>query len=150
MDKDTFLVVETRPATDDFFSKNCIVVDGGTEPTSSLGPTLSSPTSRSIAIVDRTSAVSEAARDIVRSRFAFCGRSPYAPDLVLVNEFVLDKFCTAAAKYGTELFGSNLSSIKNKNLALNGSASLQKDLEASGARSFISGSNQCIAIVDER
>lgn len=47
---------------------------------------------QTVAIVDRTSQVDEAAAVIARARFSRMGSSPYAPDIVLVNEFVLDKF----------------------------------------------------------
>lgn len=151
MDKDTFLVVESQPATDDFFSGHCTIVDGRNEPSESLSSrVLCSPSSRSIAIVDRTSMISNTARDIVRARFAFCGRSPYAPDLVLVNEFVFDEFCVSAARYATEHFGSNLQGVIIRKDKLETTSNLQKELQISGARSLISGSNQCIAIVDER
>ncbi|RDL31060.1 Uncharacterized protein BP5553_09849 [Venustampulla echinocandica] len=109
MDRDTFAVVESKPADADLF-KHCIVVDGRAESTSPASfQVLSSPASRTIAIVDRTSIVKKAAQDIVRARFAFCGRSPYAPDLVLVNEFVFEEFCNAAARHATERFGSKVS-----------------------------------------
>jgi hypothetical protein len=39
-----------------------------------------------------------AARELVAARFAFGGSSPYAPDLVLVNEFVKQEFLRAAVE----------------------------------------------------
>lgn len=55
---------------------------------------LSSAT-RSIAIVDRTADLTGAAEAIATARFAYGGNSPYAPDLVLVNEFVKRQFLRA-------------------------------------------------------
>lgn len=68
---------------------------------------LSSPSTdtRSVAIVDRTVAdIDAAARATVVARFSFCGRSPYAPDLILVNEFVKEEFLEACIRHSTAIF----------------------------------------------
>lgn len=52
----------------------------------------SSISRRTMAVVDRSADLACAARDIVRARFAFGSNSPYAPDVVLVNEFVAKEF----------------------------------------------------------
>ena len=65
---------------------------------------LASPSrSRAFAIVDRTSDVKIAARELVAARFAFGGTSPYAPDLVLVNEFVKKEFLQAVIEESRKL-----------------------------------------------
>lgn len=48
----------------------------------------SSSSSRVVAIVERDADVVAAARDIIEARFCLCGKSPYAPDVVLVNEWI--------------------------------------------------------------
>ena len=57
-----------------------------------VGPPLMSqiisPCSRVIAVVDRTANYEEAAQALIAARFSYRGRSPFAPDIVLVNEFV--------------------------------------------------------------
>lgn len=53
---------------------------------------LTSSHSRAISIVDRTADLASAAEHLVTARFAFEGTSPYAPDIVLVNEFVRKEF----------------------------------------------------------
>ncbi|KAL4861437.1 hypothetical protein BDV12DRAFT_204011 [Aspergillus spectabilis] len=58
-------------------------------------PSSSNKANRTVAIVDRTADIAAAAASIVRARFAFGGRSVYAPDFVLVNEFVKEKFLEA-------------------------------------------------------
>ena len=50
---------------------------------------------RTVAIVDRTADLKAAADAIATARFAYGGNSPYAPDLVLVNEFVKSQFLRA-------------------------------------------------------
>lgn len=51
---------------------------------------------RTVAVVDRTADIAAAAADIVHARFSHSGESPYAPDLVLVNEFVIKEFLDAS------------------------------------------------------
>ena len=151
MDKDTFLMVEREPVVDDFFSRHRIIVDGrpGSSHTTS-SPVLRSPALRSIAIVDRTSVISKAARDLIRARFAFGGQSPYAPDLVLVNEFVLDEFCIAAAKHAAEHFGVSLPVAGNVKGKMKAFTDLQTSLHESDTGRFVSGSSQRIAIIEDR
>jgi acyl-CoA reductase-like NAD-dependent aldehyde dehydrogenase len=48
-----------------------------------------------IAIVERGANVQEAARALVVARFCLRGKSPYAPDLVLVNEWIKKDFLNA-------------------------------------------------------
>ncbi|KAJ5978941.1 hypothetical protein N7501_002283 [Penicillium viridicatum] len=48
-----------------------------------------------VAIVDRTANINYAAEALVSARFSFGGRSPYAPDLVLVNEYIKESFLMA-------------------------------------------------------
>lgn len=58
-----------------------------------LFPLLSS--TQAVTIVDRTADLTSAAEAIATARFAYGGNSPYAPDLVLVNEFVKSQFLRA-------------------------------------------------------
>ncbi|KAK0635369.1 hypothetical protein B0T17DRAFT_612246 [Bombardia bombarda] len=61
---------------------------------------VSPASSRTVAFVDRTADIETAAKAIVLARCSFGGSSPYAPDLVVVNEFVKTDFvdaCTRAA-----------------------------------------------------
>lgn len=82
---------------------------------------LASPSrSRVFGIVDRTADIKLAAREIVAARFAFGGSSPYAPDLVLVNEFVKEDFLQAAIeesrklKSGSQVYANEKGKSKNK------------------------------------
>ncbi|CAM1508470.1 Fc.00g053180.m01.CDS01 [Cosmosporella sp. VM-42] len=65
---------------------------------------LSSNGHRTVSVVDRTADIDAAARAITTARFSFGGMSPYAPDLVLVNEFVKKDFFEACSKYATLSF----------------------------------------------
>lgn len=54
---------------------------------------LSSPVAAgAVAVVDRTADVQKAAQAIAEASFGFGGKSAYAPQLVLVNEFVAEPF----------------------------------------------------------
>ena len=107
LDRATFAIVAGKPDDQDFFTQYCVVVDARNDPeTPGSAQTLLAKPSRCIAVVDRTVSpadITHAAREITRARFSFDGRSPYAPDLVLVNEFVLQDFCRAAVQYATTL-----------------------------------------------
>lgn len=70
------------------------VIDGPSQ--ASL--TLKGSKKRVVAIVDRSADIAHAAHQIMRSRFNFNGQSPYAPDLVLVHEFVVKDFNEACLK----------------------------------------------------
>ncbi|KAM7199235.1 hypothetical protein V8F20_005837 [Naviculisporaceae sp. PSN 640] len=57
-----------------------------------------------LAVIDRTADVDEAVRLIAQSQTRFGGKSPYAPDWVLVNEFVKDVFVEACSRFpGVEI-----------------------------------------------
>lgn len=52
-----------------------------------------------LAVVDRTADVDEAVRLIAQARSGFAGKSPYAPDLVLVNEFIKEAAVEAFSRF---------------------------------------------------
>lgn len=68
---------------------------------------LSASSTRTVAVVDRTADIDLAAKAITNARFSFGGTSPYAPDLVLVNEFVKQDFFEACSKYATLAFAKD-------------------------------------------
>ncbi|KAH7384682.1 hypothetical protein BKA66DRAFT_388391, partial [Pyrenochaeta sp. MPI-SDFR-AT-0127] len=97
LDQDAFGSTSSRAPTE--YLAKCAIVDQTTDLVASnisARRILSSSMHRNIALVDRTADVELAAREIVASRLAFKGTSLCAVDLVLVNEFVLDKFNAAA------------------------------------------------------
>ena len=51
-----------------------------------------------MAIVDRTANIEDAAWAIVSARFSRAGTSSYAPDVVLINEFVIEEFIGLLSK----------------------------------------------------
>ncbi|AEO67476.1 uncharacterized protein THITE_2116360 [Thermothielavioides terrestris NRRL 8126] len=66
---------------------------------------VSDPEARVVAVVERDADLDLAARELVRARFALRGRSPYAPDVVLVNEWVKREFLEAALRHAVRVGG---------------------------------------------
>lgn len=101
-------MLDTKP-DEAFLSKHCLILDGQpTENPVTTTKSISTPAYRTIAIIDRSAQVADAAREVARARFAFGGRSAYAPDLVLVNEFILKDFCIAVTQHATSLFAGSI------------------------------------------
>ncbi|KAI5236971.1 hypothetical protein E4T42_09304 [Aureobasidium subglaciale] len=98
LDKEAYVTIPKR-APESFLEK-CLVIDQMAEPLSSrYDRTISSKSSgRAIAVVDRTTKVDLAAKEVFASRMQYSGQSHYAVDQVFVNEFVADEFLVALQK----------------------------------------------------
>lgn len=100
---DTFAIASS-PIRDTAILNSAIHINQNSSDNWPKANQLASPSrSRAFAIVDRTSDVKVAARELVAARFAFGGTSPYAPDLVLVNEFVKQDFLQAVVEESRKL-----------------------------------------------
>ncbi|KKY21022.1 putative aldehyde dehydrogenase [Diplodia seriata] len=108
LDPDVFALVPTRPPPS-FFAAPPTVVSvlqngGGGEETTPTGGApsssliLSPASSLAVAVVERNADLGAAAKALVTARFGFGGRSPYAPDVVLVNEFAKEAFLNAVVQ----------------------------------------------------
>lgn len=100
LDQDTFSISTTELSDQELSS--CTLVDQTCSVSSATA--ISSSKARTIAMVDRTADIDAAAHAIVGARFRFQGASPYAPDLVIVNEFVKKDFIEASLKYASKHF----------------------------------------------
>jgi acyl-CoA reductase-like NAD-dependent aldehyde dehydrogenase len=67
---------------------------------------VSDPEARVVAVIERDADLELAAQELVKSRFALRGRSPYAPDMVLVNEWVKRPFLEAVVRHAVR-FGAD-------------------------------------------
>ncbi|KAK1984356.1 Aldehyde/histidinol dehydrogenase [Colletotrichum cereale] len=97
----------TKTITDAYLLEQAILVDQTNKsplPAARANNIVSANAARAVAIVDRTADVEAAAKAITAARFSFGGQSPYAPDLVLVNEFVKKDFFEACSKHATLAF----------------------------------------------
>ncbi|KAJ5756979.1 uncharacterized protein N7511_007161 [Penicillium nucicola] len=144
LDHDTFAITTQRP--DSSFLNKALIVDQTGESSTSSG-LVSPATGRTVAIVDRTANIAEAAQALVAARFALGGRSPYSPDLVLVHEFAMKPFVEAVIQHASKyLAGENgeARSLSRKSGLLD---SIQKDRRA---RVLVSGSNWGVVEVQDR
>ncbi|KAK1655733.1 Aldehyde/histidinol dehydrogenase [Colletotrichum phormii] len=97
----------TKKITDETLLSQAILVDQTNTAPPKAGRAnhlVSANGARAVAIVDRTADIEAAAKAITAARFSFGGQSPYAPDLVLVNEFVKKEFFEACSKYASLAF----------------------------------------------
>ncbi|THW54895.1 hypothetical protein D6D20_09879 [Aureobasidium pullulans] len=99
LDNEAFLTIPSRAP--DSFLEQCLLVDQihKSSGASIVGRSLISKTSgRIVAIVDRTTQVENAVKEIFASRMQYGGQSNYAVDQVFVNEFVAHEFLAALRK----------------------------------------------------
>ncbi|KAL2782583.1 hypothetical protein BJX66DRAFT_350844 [Aspergillus keveii] len=96
LDAEIYILIDGK-STETERQEVSVVVDQTGE--LSLPNVLSSkPQLRSIAVVDRTANVEQAAIAIVAAHVAYRGASAHAPDLILVNEWVKKKFVDACIR----------------------------------------------------
>ncbi|KAL1894201.1 hypothetical protein Sste5346_005987 [Sporothrix stenoceras] len=149
LDPDTLEIVQSQVEDTAFLSTCVQVIQTGT-PRISNSTTLHSPRDAPvIGVVDRTADVEKAARDLVTARFSFGGRSPYAPDVVLVNEHVKTSFLNAAMRHSIRYLTEEnvpLSGRMRKTEKKTSAASTQVD----GIQVITSGSNGEILFVKDR
>jgi acyl-CoA reductase-like NAD-dependent aldehyde dehydrogenase len=105
LDQDTFAISAKRTQNSDL--EDYLLVDQ-TQYSPHIIPksneVISNMQSRTLTIVDRTANIEAAAKAIITARFSFQGTSPYAPDLVIVNDFAKKKFFEAATRFATQIF----------------------------------------------
>ncbi|KAK1754701.1 hypothetical protein QBC47DRAFT_384714 [Echria macrotheca] len=100
MDINTFWVSPAEITSPEILARAVLVDQAGPGPATTLtNQIFSSSQARVVAVVDRTADIEAAARAVTTARFAFGGGSPYAPDLVLVHEFVKQKFLEACSRF---------------------------------------------------
>ncbi|KXJ85369.1 Aldehyde/histidinol dehydrogenase [Microdochium bolleyi] len=143
LDKDIFAVVPELDA-EDLGHRHLRVVQnsGGSSSPASPIPTLSSDSSlRTVAIVERDADIQAAADALVAARFSLGGRSPYAPDLVLVNEWVKRDLIIALSASSARFMADAKSSSSSK------SSSVAAKAVEEGSATIIS-SNPAATVVD--
>ncbi|KAK8152591.1 Aldehyde/histidinol dehydrogenase [Phyllosticta citrichinensis] len=156
LDQDVCAIVPTYPSSLDHSTTVQVLQNGARDGVPTHPHDVVSPTSaRVFAIVDRTADVAAAARDLVAARFAFGGRSPYAPDLVLVNEFVKTPFLEAAVRETIRFLAEG----SKPNGVANGDAKPRREKEdaelaelkaADGVRVVTSGANGAVVEIESR
>lgn len=117
LDSTAFVATSTRPSSDMLI--RCLVVDQTGSVPSPVGRRVlrSQPRSCTVAIVDRTADLKLATKEILGSRTLFSGKGPYAPNFILVNEFVEQDFIRLVREQLSAADGHH--SIADKNVLLN-------------------------------
>ncbi|KAL4957216.1 aldehyde dehydrogenase PutA [Aspergillus filifer] len=156
-DADTFAIAEERP--DATFLEKVLVVAQTDIGTASYPRALTSQvTARTLAIVDRTADLSSAAQSLVAARFAFGGRSTYAPDVVLVHEFALKGLVEAIILHSSKYLSGPEGAEREKAVAVSNNprrtAAGQSVFDAANkdpsARVLVSGSQWGVVEVHDR
>jgi aldehyde dehydrogenase (NAD+) len=125
IEADSFAILSSTPSADTIAT--CLQVLQETHTDAPTYTQLASPKAKVIAVVDRTADLALAAEQLVAARFAFGGTSPYAPDVVLVNEFVKKDFLEHALKQSIRyLSGSD-------DITANGSTSPRQNAQKPGS-----------------
>jgi acyl-CoA reductase-like NAD-dependent aldehyde dehydrogenase len=161
LDEDTFEIVTSKVDEKELGHQCLYLLQNGSPTDSPKANELVSPAqSRVVAVVERDANIEEAAKALVAARFSFRGRSPYAPDVVLVNEWVKKDFLNAAVqqsiRYLTEdgMNGQANGHVNEKRPSRETADSLSSMLEQvkkeGGARIVSSGANGAILDVESR
>lgn len=92
LDRTAFVITNTRPPS--ALLTRCLIVDqtGSMSPLMGKRVLRSQPQSWTVAIVDRTANLKLAAKEVLCSRTFFSGKGSYAPNCIIVNEFVEHNF----------------------------------------------------------
>ncbi|KAH6692567.1 Aldehyde/histidinol dehydrogenase [Plectosphaerella plurivora] len=96
--EDIFEVAHTPVAMSDVAYRHRRVMQNGCTGPLLFFYSVSDPQTKVVAIVERDADIEVAARTLVAARTGLGGKSPYAPDLVLVNEWVKKAFLEAASR----------------------------------------------------
>jgi hypothetical protein len=96
LDHDIFLATNTDVMETDLGHRYLSVSQNGPVSTTASYARIESDSDlRVVAIVERDADLKAAAKSLVAARFALRGKSPYAPDVVLVNEWAREEFLGA-------------------------------------------------------
>nr|AAT65709.1 putative dehydrogenase [Aspergillus flavus] len=144
LDSDTFAISESRPDAEFLSTTRVLNQQSSDRLTPSI---LESPnTLRTVAVVDRTADLQEAAIDLVRARFAFNGSSPYAPDVVLVNQFFMQPFVELVIKHVAKHVGSDNRGSNSLPKRPRQSSVLDQIGSEKGAKVIVSGTGWGVAL----
>lgn len=98
LDRDIVHVTSKKATDSDIGYRHVRVLQNGSPEPQLANHLVSRPEARVVAVVERDADLEAAAEVLVRARFGLRGKSPYAPDVVLVNEWVKKDFLSAVAQ----------------------------------------------------
>lgn len=99
LDNDIIDIVSSKVDENELNTRCVYVLQNGSGEAPRANQLVSPARARTVAVVERDADLDEAAKALVAARFAFRGRSPYAPDIVLVNEWVKTDFLNAVVRH---------------------------------------------------
>ncbi|EMC98757.1 hypothetical protein BAUCODRAFT_154494 [Baudoinia panamericana UAMH 10762] len=152
LDNKVFTVITSR--ADSTFLAECTVVDQTGQSSFAAGASRLEPLSSDVAemvvgIVDRTADVSLAAKELMSTRLFFASKSRYATDIILVNEFVLDKFIQAATET-VDAVAAVVGQAAKDRLGMKQDAPSNQELEGSHVQIVLDNEIAKIALVTSR
>ena len=133
LESDTFAIISSDPSPEHL--SGCVQVFQEKQVDAPIYSQHVSPTARVIAVVDRTADLGSAAEQLVTARFAFGGTSPYAPDIVLVNEFAKKEFLEHVLKHSLR-FLAGTGSISNGSTTARGPNKTSRVSELQDSKSW--------------
>lgn len=160
LDGDTFSIT-SRSVDEAELGFRCLYVrQSGSTELVKTNELVSPSEARVVAVVERDANIEEAAKALVTARSSFRGRSPYAPDVVLVNEWVKKEFLNAAVQHSIQYLTEE-DGWAHENGHVLGNAPIREKPDSilelleqvrkeGGARIVTSGSNGAILDVDRR
>jgi aldehyde dehydrogenase (NAD+) len=152
LDADIFAIASSKPADSTFLASCVRVNQEGSEEDSQSRNVLSPSHATVTGIVDRTANLEEAAEALLTARFSFNGKSPYAPDVILVNEFVKKDFLNAVIRKSIDFMtGRNGNDIPDEKSSNGKRKQETNDLSGkTGVNVITSGSSGTIAEISNR
>ena len=150
LDQDTFAIANEE-VKDKQLLGECLVVDQtGTFDEKSQPQLLSQPSAQTFAVIDRTADIQKAAKAIVAARFTYGGRSPYSPDIVLVNEFKKKEFFEACIRFTSQYVPGQARSKRASSKVLDETKAKFRSAESAGQVSIFGSQEYMIADARER
>lgn len=150
LDNDTFGITQ-QPIADSAILKSSFFVDqSSTAYTPGLNTLASNNAARTVAVVDRGADIELAAKAIVTARFSFQGSSPYAPDLVVVNDFVMSDFVNACTRQASRYFSSANATSQSPKPKDNTTVGIFKAAESKGEIRVFGSSEFMLASIRDR
>ena len=116
LDRDTFFISHIRLNNEQLSQIDLTVDQKSTASISDLKQLLSQPQTGTLAVVDRTANIGLAARAIATARLPPYNTSPYSPNLVIVNSFLVEEFVQGCIEYADSLVSSDEKSLSDGNL----------------------------------
>ncbi|KAI6767460.1 hypothetical protein HG530_005469 [Fusarium avenaceum] len=145
LDRDIFTVSSQAITAEDIKLPHIRVSQNGSNDPILQNHLVSDPEAPVVAFVERDADIQTAAKALVSARFSLQGKAPYAPDVVLVNEWVKKDLLRALVQESTEFLASSPS--KSRALKTSLSREVEKD---ESVHVVLSGANGVILEVQNR